>query len=76
MYREHKRIDSLCMPNTKYIIYRSQPGYKVGDIVVLNYDDKSECPSYKNVVTGTNNYMYCDDLKLYVPKNIVGGKLI
>ena len=76
MYVGHKRIDSLCLPNTKYIVHRSKSGYDVGDIVVLNYDDGSDCPSYKNVVTGNSNYMYCDDLKLYVTKNIVGGHIL
>jgi len=73
---EHKRIDSLCLPNTKYIVYRSKSGYKVGTIVMLDYDDLSDCPSYENVVTGNTHYMYCDDLKPYVPKNIVGGHIL
>ena len=74
----HERIDKLCLHNTKYIVYKAEKNdyYKIGDVVVLDYDDFTDCPSYKNVVTGNNNYMYCDDLKLYVPKNIVGGKLI
>jgi len=37
---------------------------------------KYRCPYYMNIKTNVGRYIYCDNLKPYLPKNIVGGKLL